>query len=47
MTLKLLLNIVCIPESCNTNISYQLFDYIITFVKLHHKNTNSSEEFVL
>ena len=24
--------IICIPESFNTNISYQLFDYTITFV---------------
>jgi hypothetical protein len=32
----------CIPESFNTNISHQLFDYTITFV-----NTNSNGDFVL
>ena len=31
-TLNLWLAKYCIPESFNTNSSYQLFDYIITFV---------------
>ena len=32
-------NFICIPESFNTNISHQLFDYIITckFTALEHK----------
>ena len=37
----------CLPESFNTNISYQHFDYIITFVNLQHKNKNSKGEFAL
>ena len=31
----------CIPESCNTKISHQLFDYKITFINSLRKNTNS------
>ena len=31
----------CIPESLNTNISHQRFDYKITFLNFQHKNTNS------
>ena len=45
-TLKKLLrinNYFCIPESFNTNISHQLFDYTIT---LEHDNTNSKGDFV-
>ena len=37
----------CIPESFNTNISHQLFDYTITFVNTQHYNTNSKGDFVL
>ena len=37
---------VCIPESFNTNISHQLFDYTITFVNSQHKKTNSKGDFV-
>ena len=29
-------NLICIPESFNTNISHQLFDYTITFVDPQH-----------
>ena len=29
-------NKFCIPESFNTNISHQLFDYLITFVNKQH-----------
>ena len=29
-------NNICIPESVNTNISYQLFDYTLTFVNPQH-----------
>ena len=28
---------ICIPESFNTNISHQLFDYTITFVNSQHQ----------
>ena len=38
-------NSYCIPESFNTNISQQLFDYIITFVN-STKNTDSKDNFV-
>ena len=39
---------LCIPESCNKNISHQLFDYqIITFVNSQHENKNSKYDFVL
>ena len=31
----------------NTNISYQLFDYIINFMKSQHSNTTSKGNFVL
>ena len=40
-------NFVCIPESFNTNISHQLFDYKITFVNSQRKNTNSKGDFKL
>ena len=36
---------ICIPESFNTNISYQLFDYKITFINSQHENTNSNGDF--
>ena len=39
-------NIIYIPESFNTNISHQLFDYKITFVNSQHKNINSKGDFV-
>ena len=39
-------NNVCIPESFNTNISHQLFDYTITLVNSQHKNTNSKDDSV-
>ena len=38
-------NNFCIPESFNTNISHQLFDYTITFVNLQHQNTNYKGSF--
>ena len=40
-------NIFCIPESFNTNISHQIFDYTITFLNKQHLNTNSKGDFVL
>ena len=40
-------NTLCIPESYNMKISYQLFDFKVTFVNSQHKNTNSEGEFVL
>ena len=40
-------NTFCIPESFNTNISHQLFDYIITFVISQHYDLNSKGDFVL
>ena len=33
------INNLCLPESCNTNLSHQLFDYK-TFVNSQHKKTN-------
>ena len=36
-----------IPESFNTNISHQLFDYKIAFVSSQLENTNSKGDFVL
>ena len=41
------INNIFIPESFDTNISYQLFDHTITFVNPQHKNTNSKGVFVL
>ena len=38
---------ICKPESFNTNISQQLFDYKITFVNSQLKNTNWKDDFVL
>ena len=38
---------ICNPESFNTYISPQLFDYTITFVNSQHWNTNSKGDFVL
>ena len=35
------------PESFNTNISHQLFDYTITFVNSQRSYTNSKDDFVL
>ena len=37
--------VICIPESFNTNISLQLFDYKITFVYSQFKKTNSKRWF--
>ena len=37
----------CIPESLNTNISHQLFDYKITFLNSHREKTDSKSDFVL
>ena len=37
---------VCIPESFNTNILHQLFDYTITLVNSQRQNTNSNGIFV-
>ena len=37
----------CIPESFNTKISHQLFDFKITFVNSHSENKNSKGDFVL
>ena len=39
-------NYICIPESFNTNISHQHFDYKITFLNSQHWNTNSKGDFV-
>ena len=38
---------LCIPESFNTNISHQLFNYKITFMNSRNKNPNSKDAFVL
>ena len=40
-----ILDFFCIPESFNTNISHQLFDYIKTFVK--SQQLNKKVDFVL
>jgi hypothetical protein len=40
-------NFICIPESFDTNISHQLFNYKITSVHSQRENTNSKGEFVL
>ena len=45
--IKRLQNILCTPESFNTIISHQLFDYTITFVNSQRWNTNSKGNFVL
>ena len=39
--IKLITKNICEPESFNTNISHQLFDYTITFENSHHENTYS------
>ena len=44
---RLIYKSFCTPESFNTNISYQPFDYTITFLNQQHKNTNSKHDFVL
>jgi hypothetical protein len=36
-----------LPESFNKNISYQLFDYKITFVNSQRENTNLKGNFVI
>ena len=36
--------IICIPESFNTNISLQLFNYKITLVYSQHWNANSKDD---
>ena len=41
-----LTKVICIPESFNTNISHQLFDYIITYVNSQHQNSLSKGDFV-
>ena len=41
------MNNICIPENFNTNISHQLFDYIITFENSQHQNTYSKGDFVV
>ena len=38
---------ICIPESFHSNISYELFHSIITFVNSQLENTNSKGDFVL
>jgi hypothetical protein len=38
---------ICIPESFNTKISHQLFDYKITSVNSQHENINLKSDFVL
>ena len=40
-------NILCIPQSFNTNILHQLFYCKITFVNSQPENTNSNIDFVL
>ena len=40
-------NEICIPESFNTNISHQIFDYAITFLNSQNQNENSKDDFVL
>ena len=40
-------NILSIPESFNTNISHQIFDYTTTFVNFQHQNTNLKGDIVL
>ena len=40
-------NIICIPESFNTNISHQIFANKITFVNSQCENTNSKGDFIL
>ena len=44
-----IINVLCIPESFNTNISqsHQFFDYKIKFVNLQCESTNSKGDFVL
>ena len=37
---------ICIPESFNTNISHQPFEYNVTFVNSHLENTISKGDFV-
>ena len=39
--------VICIPESFNSSISHQLFDYTITFVNSQLLNTNSKGGYVL
>ena len=36
----------CIPESFNTNISHQLFDYKINLMNSQLKNTNSRGDYI-
>ena len=38
---------IFIPESFNTNISHQLFNYKITFVNSRHEDANSEGDFVV
>ena len=44
---KYTLNVICIPDSFNTNISQQLFDYTIIFVNSQRLNSTSKGDFVL
>ena len=41
------INLICISESFNTNISHQLFDHKIAFMNSQYENTNSKSDFVL
>ena len=41
-----IINVLCIPESFNKNISQKHFDYKINFVNSQQKNNNSKSEFV-
>ena len=47
MLTLLLQNNLCIQGNFNTNISYRLFSYKITFVNSQHENTNSKCDFVI
>ena len=35
----------CVPERFNTNISHPFFDYKLTIINSHYKNTNSKGDF--
>ena len=45
--IRSLIKLLYIPESFNTNISHQLFNYRITFKNSQLENTNSKGDFVL
>ena len=46
-SLKIGLNIHCIPENFNTNISHQLFGYKLILVNFQLEITNSKVDYVL